>query len=520
MTLREGLLSLLLLVFSCANTAIASIESAAVTGGIIKGRIVDGIGIFRGIPFAAPPVGDLRWQVPKPVVAWQGIRDAQEFAPACIQSWNPSEQPQPSEDCLYLNVWTAAAASSERRPVIVWIHGGGLVGGMSWEKVSDGTQLAREGAVVVTIAYRLGAFGFLAHPELTRENGETSGNYGLHDMIAALSWVQENIAQFGGDPARVLVIGGSAGAAAISVLASSPHAKGLYSRAAALGGSIFAAGVSDDPRYIFFYPTLAHYEQKGEALFKELGVTELKAARSLRADEILKATEGWPPKYGIIRDGELVQGANHELFAKRRFNDVPTLIGYTSDEAGDPPPEVTREAVEADLEKLPCKHTHDALVAAYPSLVDDEQTRAVMRQSNRDQNVGWSTWTWARLQTANGASPVFVYFFDIHPADKPYGAPHATEYPYIFGNFSNAHTQQDLAASAMIRKYLINFASSGNPNGSGLAQWQKFDESTQRVMVFDEKPSSREWPNLAALKAFTPFLQCFGNLPLPSDARP
>jgi para-nitrobenzyl esterase len=515
MTARERLLPLLLLVCVVANDAAASIQTVAVTGGLVEGRVVDGISIFKGLPFAAPPVGELRWQVPQPVAAWEGVRAAYEFAPACMQSWNPAEQPQPSEDCLYLNVWTAAASPSERRPVIVWIHGGGLTGGMSWEKVSDGAHLAREGAVVVTIAYRLGVFGFLAHPELTRENGTTSGNYGLHDMIAALAWVRDNIAQFGGDPERVLVMGGSAGAAAISVLATSPRAKGLYSRAAALGGSIFAPGVSDDPKYLFYYPTLKHYEQKGEALFEELGAVDLKSARSLPALSLQKATEGWPPKYGIIRDGEVVQGANIELFAQRRFNDVPTLIGYTSDEAGEPPPEVTRASVEAQLEKLPCKHTHDALVAAYPPLDNDEQTRSVVRQSNRDQSIGWSTWTWARLQTANGRHPVYAYYFDIHPADKPHGAPHATEYPYVFGNLPSTRTEQELAASAMIRQYIINFAASGNPNGAGLPTWDKFHESTQRAMLLDEKPSSREWPNLAALKSFTPFLQCVGNIAQP-----
>lgn len=516
MLFRNGLFVALFIV-SAANAAHAALDSAHVTGGEIRGQILEDIGVFKGIPFAAPPIGKLRWQVPQPVTPWQGVRDAREFAPACIQPWHPAEQPQPSEDCLYLNIWTGAAAASERRPVIVWVHGGGLTGGMSWEKVSDGTHLAREGAIVVTIAYRLGAFGFFAHPDLTREHGKTSGNYGLHDIVAALTWVQQNIAAFGGDPDRVLLIGGSAGAAAISVLAGSPSAQGLYSRAAALGGAIFSAGVSDDPKYTFFYPTLRFYEKKGEALLSELGVSDLQAARNLPAAAILKATEGWPPKYGIIRDGELIVGANHQLFQQRRFNDVPTVIGYTSDEAGDPPPEVTRAAVEEDMRNLPCKHTHDALEAAYGPLVDDEHTRTIVRQAMRDENAGWPAWTWARLQTKHGRSPVYAYFFDIHPADKPHGAPHATEYPYVFGNFANAHTERDLAASALIRRYLINFAANGDPNGAGVPEWKRFDETTSQVMVFDERPSSREWPKLAALKAFTPLLTCLGNQPMPSE---
>jgi para-nitrobenzyl esterase len=515
MTLYQGLLGALLLVCAGANTAQASIESATVTGGGVKGQVIDGVGVFRGIPFAAAPVGDLRWQVPRPVVAWQGVRNANAFAPACMQPWSPADQPQPSEDCLYLNVWTAAASAVEHRPVIVWIHGGGLVGGMSWEKVSDGTHLAREGAVVVTIAYRLGALGFLAHPELTRENGKTSGNYGLHDMIAALEWVQQNIAQFGGDSERVLVIGGSAGALAISVLAASPSARGLYSRAAALGGAAFVAGVSDDPKYVFYYPMLKHAEEKGAAMFKELGAPDSRAARALTADAVLKATDRGMFKFGIIRDGELVQGYNRELFQQGRFNDVPTLIGYTSDEAGDPPPGITKATAEADLKKTPCKYTHAAIVAAYPPLLNDQQTRAIMRQLTRDQNVGWSTWTWARLQTQHGRSPVYAHFFDIHPPDRPHGAPHATEYRYFFGNFLSAHTQRDLAASAMIRRYIINFAAAGDPNGVGLPHWEQFSEARQRVMVFDENSRSREWPNLAALKAFTPLLECFAGIPLP-----
>jgi para-nitrobenzyl esterase len=516
----HGWLALLLVICLSRTAFCAPIESADVTGGTVRGQVAGDVSVFKGMPFAAPPVGTLRWQIPQPVIPWQGVRDANAFAPACIQRWNALEQPQPSEDCLYLNVWTAATTSSERRPVIVWIHGGGLSGGMSWEKVSDGANLAREGAVVVTIAYRLGAFGFLAHPDLTRENGHTSGNYGLHDMIAALTWVQDNIAQFGGDPTRVLMIGGSAGAAAVSVLAASPRAKGLYSRAAALGGAIFLAGVSNDPKYAFFYPNLGYYEQKGAALFKELDVPDLKAARALSAEVVLKATEGSQPKYGIIRDGELVRGYNQELFQQRRFNDTPILIGYTSDEIGEPRPEVTLASVKADMEKTPCKHTHEALSAAYPPLVNDEQTRAVVRQFNRDQNVGWSVWTWARLQTQQGRGEAYVYFFDIHAQDRPHGAPHATEYPYVFGNFANARTSRDMTASAMIRRYLINFAASGNPNGSGLPHWDKFDATTQRAMVFDDDSSSREWPNLAALQALTPFLQCFASIPINRAAAP
>src|ERR1700721_727734 len=225
----------ILFVFFCvaaANPSLAAIEYANITGGRVQGEVKDGVASFKGLPFAAPPIGERRWKIPQPVIAWSGVRKADTFAPACMQPW--AGNPDPSlvnEDCLYLNVWTAAATAKERRPVMVWIHGGGLTNGMSWETLSHGTKLAPEGVVLVTIAYRLGAFGFLAHPELTRESGQaSSGNYGLFDVVAALKWVQADIAPFGGDPSRVTIFGGSSGALMVSLLAGAPAAKGLFAR--------------------------------------------------------------------------------------------------------------------------------------------------------------------------------------------------------------------------------------------------------------------------------------------------
>jgi para-nitrobenzyl esterase len=264
---------------------------------------------------------------------------------------------------------------------------------------------------------------------------------------------------------------------------------------------------------------LKHGEAQGEALFNQLGVRDVQAARALPPDVILKATEGWPPKYGIIRDGELVQGYNHELYAQRRFNDTPILIGYTSDEAGEPPPEVTLASVDADLKKTPCKHTHEKILAAYPEPTDDAHVRALVRQVNRDRNNGWSIWTWSRLQTQRGQGAAYVYFFDVHGPDRPYGAPHATEYPHVFGNFPQTPSATDTEASRLMRGYLINFAASGNPNGPGLPPWEKYDPTTQRVMVFDKQSSSRDWPNLAAIEAYTPFLRCIAGIPMNVDAQ-
>ena len=228
------LLALMVMIYAgIVSSAHATIEYADITGGRVKGEVSDGLATFKGIPFAAPPVGALRWRVPQPVVPWHGIRVAYAFTPACVQ---PRDEPNPTrEDCLYLNVWTAAASAKERLPVMVCIHGGGLKWGMSWQTLSYGHHLAREGVVLVTIAYRLGAMGFFAHPELTLESGgKGSGNYGIYDVIAALQWVQANIAQFGGDPTRVTLFGGSASGLAVSLLTGAPAARGLFARANAL----------------------------------------------------------------------------------------------------------------------------------------------------------------------------------------------------------------------------------------------------------------------------------------------
>ena len=214
------------------GTAFAQINTATVTGGQVAGVVSNGVAAFKGIPFAAPPLGDLRWKAPQPVVAWSGIRKADAYGPSCMQDANFASifgaPPAIGEDCLYLNVWTPAKSPAEKLPVMVWIYGGGFVGGMTSVPAYDGTHLAQQGVILVSVAYRLGVFGFLAYPGLSQETGKGSGNYGLLDQIAGLKWVKANIAAFGGDPARVTVFGESAGGLSVSMLAASPHARGLF----------------------------------------------------------------------------------------------------------------------------------------------------------------------------------------------------------------------------------------------------------------------------------------------------
>jgi para-nitrobenzyl esterase len=429
------------------------------------------------------------------------VRKADTFARACIQPWTDNPEPNlPSEDCLYLNVWTGAATAKARRPVMVWIHGGGLTNGMSWQNLSYGTKLAPEGVVLVTIAYRLGALGFLAHPELTRESGKASGNYGLFDTLAALKWVHANIAQFGGDPSRVTIFGGSSGAHIVSLLAGAPAAKGLFQRAIAQGG-------------VGFYPKLMHYPQPladaenfGEDFFKSLGVSDLKSARSLPADTILKAPDPGPSGFGTIIDGDLIVGSNEELFQHARFNDTPILVGFTTDELGADPPKHLVELTDSVIGGSGCKQAQSAIAKAYPRTNDAETS--MLRYLYRDFYVGWPTWEWARLQSIKGHSLAYVYLFDVHGPEHPFGAWHAAEYPFVFGNFPKPPTPRDEAVSALMRQYWINFATHGDPNGPGLPIWKAFDDESQMAMIFGDSSHSQPLPNITGLKALDVLLRC------------
>jgi para-nitrobenzyl esterase len=320
----------------CTHTALAQVQSVTVSGGKLTGVQADGIVSFKGIPFAAPPLGDLRWRAPQPVKPWSGEKKADKFGPSCMQDASFARifgAPDAiSEDCLYLNVWTPAKAATDKLPVMVWIYGGGFAGGMTSIPAYDGTQFAKQGVVLVSVSYRLGAFGFLAHPELSRESGKASGNYGLQDMIAGLQWVKANIARFGGDPSRVTIFGESAGGIAVSMLGASPSAKGLFQRAISESGGNFAAAKTANEGGLNV-PTLKVAEGVGKAFVAKLGAGDIKAARALSADAIQKVvgpglgTGFWP-----VFDGDVLPGDQYVLYSQGHFNDTPVLIGTNSDE--------------------------------------------------------------------------------------------------------------------------------------------------------------------------------------------
>jgi para-nitrobenzyl esterase len=385
--------------FACSN-ADATITEAQVTGGEIRGVEDDGVASFKGIPFADPPIGPLRWKPPQKPMSWRGQKRADAFALPCTQAVRPP--PASGEDCLYLNVWTSARTRSDKRPVMVWIHGGSLTSGAPSLPVYDGTQFARDGIVLVTMAYRLGAFGFVAHPELSRESGQGSGAYGFMDQIAALEWVRSNIAGFGGDPSRVTVFGESAGAWSVSVLASSARAKGLFHRVIAQSGAIFApARTTSTPTEPFQnLLSLPVAESNGIALLAALDVASIAHARDKSAADVLAAADRSTHETLAVIDGEVMRDENIRLFETRRFNDVPLLLGHTSGEAiGHAPPEVTPEAIDAAAQMPPCPAEAAKWLSLYSHRTVDEAV-AAMEESQRDAEFGWPAWRWGNCRPA------------------------------------------------------------------------------------------------------------------------
>jgi para-nitrobenzyl esterase len=460
--------------------------------GLVQGTLEDGLTVYRGIPFAAPPVGDLRWHAPLPAAKWDGVRQATQFGPIPVQDGKGSE------DCLYLNVWTPAKSATERLPVMVYIYGGGFAGGSTSDPWTSGEMLAKKGVVFVSIAYRVGILGFLAHPELSSETtNHVSGNYGILDQIAGLQWVRKNIAAFGGDPNKVTIFGESAGAISVSMLCASPLAKGLFE------GAISQSGGSFGPPRPTTYPgenmkRLADAERDGEAYAKGASIAEL---RKLAPDK-LPGGRGWP-----IIDGWVIPDDQHKLYEAGKYNDVPVLIGYNSDEGASFWPPKTPQDYIANVHKRYGKFADD-LIKAYP--VGTNSVPKTARDLTRDATFGWQTWSWARLQSQAGKSNVFYYYFDQHP-DYPegspkagYGSPHAQDVSYVFLHLNPSSpetTKSDLAISDAMSTYWVNFAKHGNPNGKRLPAWPAFSERNPQVMYFQQTPHLGPVPSVNGLKA-------------------
>ena len=487
-------------------------------GGLVQGSVEGDVTVFKGIPFAAPPVGELRWTPPARVSSWSGVKGATGYAPACIQVSRaiPSlgiEKVDVNEDCLYLNVWTPAKSADEKLPVMVWLHGGGFTIGSPTLLSYQGDKLAKRGVIVVTVAYRLGALGFLAHPDLSAESAHhVSGNYGLLDMIAGLRWVRDNIAAFGGDPDRVTIFGESAGGAAVSILAASPLAKGLFQRAICESGGYFKPS-SSPPLPGQRQLRLADAEKAGVAFATKLGAKSIQDLRAISADEILKGSAGVQGITGPNVDGWVISGDEYKLYEAGKFNDTPVIVGYNSNEGasfqGPTTPKKYKKSIKAEYGSFAKQ-----ILKAYPAKGKDV-TQQSAQDLARDMNFGWNSWTWAKLQDKTGKSPIFVYFFAHQlpkgpvPRPIPKGAPHGTEIAYVFQHPAEQNQTWDASDQALsddVADYWTNFAKTGDPNGAGLPKWPAFDNADPQYMHFNDKPEAGPVPNPDQLKAVDAFI--------------
>jgi para-nitrobenzyl esterase len=481
-----------------------SIESGALA---VPEPDASGVRAYKGIPYAAPPVGPLRWRPPEPVAAWTGVRPTRDFGAHSVQGvvWDDidlSGAATAEEDCLYLNVWTPAAPGTEARlPVMVWIHGGGFVAGSGAEPRYDGARLAARRIVVVTVNHRLNALGFLAHPELTAEsNHHASGNYGLHDLVAALQWVQRNIAAFGGDPDKVTIAGESAGSQAASALMASPLARGLFARVIGESGSMFASP-SRAPA------TLAEAEAAGLDFMRKVRASSLAELRAAPADAIFAAAPG--VGFRPIIDGWFLPSAPAEIFAAGEHSDVPLMAGWNKDEGfnftlhqGD---DANRPFI--DLARAIFGERTEALLQHYPHGSPETDT-ASARALGGDLVIIHPTWAWIEAQKQSGRAEIFRFRFDRAPLtpqgwfggrdSRDAGAFHAGELLYVFDNlhaFPWLQEDADRDLAKLASSYWINFVATGDPNGPDLPHWPAHRSEGSPVMVLDSphKAGPEEW---------------------------
>jgi para-nitrobenzyl esterase len=502
---------LALVLFGAFAEALAA-EPVRTDAGAVQGVEEGGLEVFRGIPFAAPPIGALRWREPQAPAPWAGVLKADAFKPRCMQvgpSFPYAADEPMSEDCLYLNIWKPKSGAGDKLPVMVWIYGGSFQNGSASTPFYRGDQLAKRGVIVVGINYRVGVMGFLAHPELTAESPHhVSGNYGLMDMIAALKWVQANVAAFGGDPGRVTIFGQSAGANAVNLLVASPLAKGLFQRAIGESGGELMSDLSGPSA------RLGGAEGQGRDLAAKLGARSLAELRALKSDKV--AAAGRP---GPNIDGYVVPAPAYEIFAAGRQNDVATLVGSTDGEGdnlvSDPAPAAGYVAM---LRKTYPPYA-DGLLQLYPA-GSDAEAAASQRRLQRDTGFGWEAWTWARMQSGSGQGKVWQYYFAHRPPYpdrapfKAWGAAHTAELFYVFEHYDTdfgfGWTDAERRYGDMVASYWTNFAKTGDPNGPGLPVWPAFTDGGQTVMRFGETTAiAGDLPNRAALEQIDEDIQDF-----------
>lgn len=498
---HRRLLCVAVLAFLGSSVSVAT--PVRIDSGLIDGVQENGVAVFKGIPFAAPPIGPLRWRAPQAPAVWSGVRLVNQFAPICMQHGSYPEDAPPErmrEDCLYLNIWVPPHAAGRPLPVMVWIYGGGLMNGSASTPVYAGDMLARKGVIVVTANYRLGVLGFLALPDLSRESPQhVSGNYGLLDQLAALGWVQRNIGAFGGDPTRVTVFGQSSGSISISALTTSPLAKGLFQRAIGESGGLFEP-VDLAPGF-----KLVDAEQDGRAFVAKSGARTLEDLRAMPAEDVIKTRFN----AHLTIDGYALPRAPYDAYREGQQNDVDLLIGsnaregrlFLADQA------ITaanlREVLDNDFSRPIV-----SLVGPGP-VANDRQARSAFVTFEGEMRFGWDMWAWARLQADAGKRRAFLYRFTQSPpyrvGDKYYGwgASHGMEMPYVFDHLDQhalPWTLADRRLASVMSTYWTNFAKSGSPNGAGLPTWPAFTESNPQAMLLGEIVAPGPIPDLTDLR--------------------
>lgn len=502
------ILLLLVLVFP-VSAALAQTQ-VKVSEGLLKGtEEASGIRSFKCIPFAAPPVGDLRWKNPQPAKAWAGVKDATHFGPKAMQRAIYSDMvfrsKGTSEDCLYLNVWTPAKQANEKLPVLVYFYGGGFAAGDGSESRYDGESMAKKGIVTVTISYRLGIFGFLSHPELTKESPtHSSGNYGLMDQHAALVWVHKNIAAFGGDPDKVTIAGESAGSMSVSSQVASPLSKGLFR--GAIGESGSCLGINS-------VSPLKEGEEKGLKFMVAANASSLADLRKIPADKLLELTAHLDMnRFPVTIDGYFFPQSPLKIYGTGLQMDVPLLAGWNS-------AEVNYHSLLGN-DSLTLTNYHAKVKTLYGDRADevlklynattDADVEQVATDLASDRFIAYATWKWIDLHSKTDGKPVYRYLFThklppmVQPANPPsrplLGAPHASEIEYAMGNLSLDKvynwTPDDYKVSATMQNYFANFIKTGNPNGDGLPTWFGLQSSIPKVMILDVDAKSQPEKNL------------------------
>lgn len=485
------LLSFLTLFISVkAQNVLVKTANGKIQGAVNTDKTVR---IFKGIPFAAPPVGDLRWKAPQPVQNWKGTKQCTAFGASPIQNkpqpflcWSEEfiAQPEPlSEDCLYLNVWTTAKAKSEKQAVFVWIYGGGLSSGSANCAIYDGEEMAKKGVIFVSLNYRVGVLGFMAHPELSKESGNNaSGNYGILDQIAALKWVQKNIAAFGGDPNNVTIAGQSAGAFSVTALIASPLAKGLFHKAIPQSGGLLGN--------MLLSQNLAKAEEVGLNFMKKANVGSIAELRKTTAEALQTLSNNREiGRFGVTLDGYTLPVNLMEHFKKGLHNQTPVLTGWVTGDGtvlGE-----SKISLEAYKKEAQTKYGDkaDAYLSVFPASTDDEAKAAKQKLSL----LGFAGLP-SHLLASFNTQKTYMYQFGHVPPDKPnfpnYGAFHTSEVPYALHTL---HTWQrtwqslDKDLENALSSYWVNFAKTGNPNGANLPEWKSYDKQTGNIMLLNDK---------------------------------